>query len=60
MREGDRNTAILRTDDIEEAKKIMEIFANLSEENKTMAVVHASALRDKELMDTAKRQLVQQ
>lgn len=50
----------LKTNDIEEAKKIMEIFANLSEENKTMAVVYASALRDKELMDTVKKQLVQQ
>lgn len=51
-----------RAKDIEDAKKIMEIFVNLSEESKTMAVVYTSALRDRELMETERRQsqLVQQ
>ncbi len=51
-----------RTKDIEDAKKIMEIFTNLSEESKTMAVVYTSALRDRELMEAERRQsqLVQQ
>lgn len=46
--------------DIEDAKKIMEIFTNLSEESKTMAVVYTSALRDRELMEAGRGQLVQQ
>ena len=46
--------------DIEDAKKIMEIFTNLSEESKTMAVVYTSALRDRELMEVGRGQLVQQ
>lgn len=43
--------------DVEEGKKIAVIFSNLSEEDKTMAMVYLSALRDKELADkeTGKR-----
>lgn len=49
-----------RTKNIEDAKKIMEIFTNMSEESKTMAVVYTSALRDRELMEAGREQLVQQ
>ncbi len=41
----------LTNKDIKEGKKIAVIFSNLSEENKTMAMVYLSALRDKELAD---------
>jgi len=42
------------TRDIEEGKKISALFSALSEENKTMAVVYLSALRDKEIVDSNK------
>lgn len=46
----------IRTDrDIDEGKKISALFATLSEENKTMAVVYLSALRDKEIADGGKK-----
>lgn len=35
--------------DIEEGKKISSIFAGLSEEDKTMAIIYMSALKDKEI-----------
>lgn len=37
----------------EDAIKISNLFATLSEEGKTMALVYLSALRDKELADRA-------
>lgn len=40
--------------DIEDGKKISDLFSTLSEENKTMAIVYLSALRDKEIADTSK------
>lgn len=40
--------------DIADGKKISALFANLSEENKTMAIVYLSALRDKEIADSGK------
>lgn len=40
--------------DIEDGKKISTLFSNLSEENKTMAIVYLSALRDKEIADSGK------
>ena len=40
--------------DIQDGKKIAELFAILSEENKNMAIVYLSALRDKELADSSK------
>lgn len=44
-----------RTDkDIEDGKKISSLFSTLSEENKTIAIVYLSALRDKELADSNK------
>ena len=41
-------TTLERTD-IEDGKRIVDIFATLSEENKNMAIVYLSALRDKEM-----------
>lgn len=44
-----------RTDkDIEDGKKISSLFSGLSEENKTIAIIYLSALRDKELADSKK------
>lgn len=48
----------LSSKDIEDGKKISAIFSNLSEENKTMAIVYLSALRDKEVADNAKKEEV--
>lgn len=48
-------TALERTD-IEDGKRIVDIFATLSEENKNMAIVYLSALRDKEIVDSYKAQ----
>lgn len=45
----------LTNKDIEDGKKISFIFSNLSEENKTMAMVYLSALRDKEIADNARK-----
>ena len=45
----------LTTKDIEDGKKISMIFSTLSEENKTMAMVYMSALRDKEVADSTKQ-----
>ena len=45
----------LTNKDIEDGKKISLIFAGLSEENKTMAMVYLSALRDKEIADSSKQ-----
>ena len=42
--------------DIEDWKRIADIFATLSEENKNMAIVYLSALRDKEIADSSKRE----
>lgn len=46
--------------DIEDGKKISELFATLSEENKTMAIVYLSALRDKEIADSGKKKELQE
>lgn len=46
----------MRTDrEIDEGKKISALFSMLSEENKTMAIVYLSALRDKEIADSVKK-----
>lgn len=42
--------------DIDEGKRISALFSTLSEENKTMAMVYISALRDKELADSSKKE----
>ncbi len=41
--------------DIQDGHKISEIFSTLSEENKNMAIVYLSALRDKEIADSGKK-----
>lgn len=46
----------LNRNDIEDGKRIADIFATLSEENKNMAIVYLSALRDKEIADSSKRE----
>lgn len=43
------------TKDIEDAKKISGIFADISEESKMMALAYLSALRDKEIMDKGRQ-----
>lgn len=45
----------LTSKEIEDARRISLIFSKLSEENKTMAMVYLSALRDKELADKETR-----
>ena len=42
--------------DIEDGKRIADIFATLSKENKNMAIVYLSALRDKQIADSSKRE----
>lgn len=46
----------LNRNDIEDGKRIADIFTKLSEENKNMAIVYLSALRDKEIADSSKRE----
>ena len=41
---------------IEDGKKISILFSKLSEENKTMALVYLSALRDKEIAESARKE----
>ena len=41
--------------DINDGRRISEIFSKLSEENKNMAIVYLSALRDKEVADSDKK-----
>lgn len=48
---------VLKNKDIEDGKRIADIFATLSEENKNMAIVYLSALRDKEIADSSKKEL---
>lgn len=40
--------------DIEDGRKISIVFSSLSDENKAMAMVYLSALRDKEIADRDK------
>lgn len=42
--------------DIDDGKKISALFSTLSEENKIMAIVYLSALRDKELADSKQQE----
>lgn len=51
----DIGSNVTNSRDIEDAKKISEIFADISEESKTMAIVYISALRDKEIADSGKQ-----
>lgn len=43
------------TRDIEGAEKLSSLFADISEESKTMVLVYLSALRDKEIADRSKQ-----
>lgn len=45
---------VLTDKDIKDGIKISDLFATLSEENKTIAIVYLSALRDKEVADSFK------
>lgn len=45
----------LTSKDIEEGKRISNLFSTLSEENKIMAIVYLSALRDKEIADSNRK-----
>lgn len=45
-----------RNQDVEDGKRIANIFETLSEENKNMAIVYLSALRDKEIADSHKEE----
>lgn len=46
--------------DIDDGKRISTLFSTLSEENKTMAIVYLSALRDKEIADSGKNKELQE
>lgn len=46
--------------EIDEGKKISSLFSTLSEENKTMAIVYLSALRDKEIADGGRKKELQE
>ena len=41
--------------DLEDGKKINELFLNLSEEGQIMVIAYMSALQDKEVADSTKR-----
>ena len=43
------------TRDIEGAEKLSNLFADISEESKTMVLVYLSALRDKEIADKSRQ-----
>lgn len=49
---------MLTEKEIEEGKKFTTIFYMLSEENKIMASAYLSALRDKEIADSAKEEKI--
>lgn len=46
--------------DREDGQKIVSIFADLSEDAKSMAIVYLSALRDKEIADSGKKKELQE
>lgn len=50
---------MLTSKDIEDGKRISALFSTLSEENKTMAIVYLSALRDKEIADSGKQEHIE-
>ena len=50
----------LTNEDINDGKRISALFSTLSEENKTMAIVYLSALRDKEIADSGKKNELQE
>lgn len=46
---------LVNRSDYAEAEKIYTIFQEMSEESKMMAIVYASALRDKEIADKSRQ-----
>lgn len=44
--------------DIEGAEKLSNLFADISEESKTMVLAYLSALRDKEIADSSKKECI--
>lgn len=55
-KKGSEYMKMFEENDIKDGKRIADIFATLSEENKNMAIVYLSALRDKEIADSSKRE----
>ena len=51
---------VLTNKDIDDGRKISALFSTLSEENKTMAIVYLSALRDKEIADSGRKEKSQE
>lgn len=51
---------VLTNKDIDDGKRISALFSTLSEENKTMAIVYLSALRDKEIADSGRNKELQE
>ncbi len=51
---------MLTNKDIEEAKKISLLFSVISEESKMMVISYLSALRDKEIADSKKKEKLQE
>lgn len=49
------NILDVSTRDIEGAEKLSSLFADISEESKTMVLVYLSALRDKEIADKGRQ-----
>ena len=47
-------SSVLNEKDISDATKISLLFSTLSEEDKTMAMVYMSALRDKEIAEDSR------
>lgn len=52
-------TKTLTSRDIDEGKKIAALFSTLSEGNKIMVIAYLSALRDKEIADSGKKEELQ-
>ena len=53
-------TKMLSNSEIDDGRKISTLFSTLSEENKTMAIVYLSALRDKEIADGGRNKELQE
>lgn len=46
--------------EIDDGKKLSILFSELSDENKIMAIVYLSALRDKEIADSGRKKELQE
>lgn len=47
---------LIPRENFEDAKRISDIFSEISEESKTMAIVYLSALRDKEVAERSAKE----